>query len=280
MTTEIRCLAILSYAAVWTTLEWVFDAAASIAPGLRRLRKATPPEDWRYAINCSVACVAYAGILYCTVMTLVLGRFDRSPERLFIDPADPADPNHVAHGMSVRLAEVSIGYALYDFFVLSRGHGHRVWQVFTRSTDMALHHTWLIAGTYTGVQGGYLVYYITLSYLTEISSVPLSLMLMFKRLGMANTVACKASGAALWLTYLLVRVPVMPYVVHGIALDFWAAGGSFGHPAPGISAGLHTFCWMQLACGTAMAVLNVVWFVKITKGFVKVLRLRAPSTEE
>lgn len=156
------------------------------------------------------------------------------------------------------LSYMCVGYCIWDFIRLVRFSDLKTIMLFT------IHHLFM-CGMYFAVSTGQLFYYGLIQLFTEATNIPLSLLQGFTIIAQ-NTKHTKqyktvqfCIGCLLWILYLIIRIPMQPYVLYNVYTDIQdAKNDHFKYISSPILFSLLTLATMILM------IMNFVWFYQIS----------------
>jgi hypothetical protein len=147
---------------------------------------------------------------------------------------------------------------------------------------MLLHHTISIMmfvpaldGTFLKVGGFH--HYGTLDGCCEVTGIFLNLVYLFKLLNITWKPLLAVNGIILWLTWIVLRLCMFPFLMYGIWRDEMAPEW------PETSEGMrpviasNTYFYLCFVVNSTLLILSIVWFIPIHKGMMKAV-LGGPKT--
>ena len=135
---------------------------------------------------------------------------------------------------------------------------------------MVVHHVVSTVAYAFAVYYERLQYYGTLDGLCEVTTIFLTLMLVFKTLGLDNPKPwyVKLNGISLWASFFVFRLLLFPYWLYAFYTDCFASTESVCYKETNLHEKIMYPCITLL-----LLVMSTMWFIPITKGMMKALGL-------
>lgn len=199
--------------------------------------------------SCLICIINSMMLMILTVMVLYDYDYSSYQERLL-----QTKSTNTAYALSY----MCVGYCIWDFIRLVRFSDLKTIMLFT------IHHIFM-CGLYFAVSTGQLFYYGLIQLFTESTNIPLSLLQGFTIIAQ-NTKHTKqyktvqvCIGCLLWILYLIIRIPMQPYVLYHVYTDIQnAKNDHFTYTSSPIIFSVLTLATMILM------IMNFVWFYQIS----------------